>query len=425
MATVTVVDQSDVELLVRVRAGDALAEPVLLERHRAAVAELGESPCFASVEASGRLALAMVRQSTDRELPFRATWLAVHAQGKVPATPTRDAVVWSAYQSLPAAWRLAVWHREVEGQRPREIARYLGMSEDQTVRALASAYAALKRRVAIAHTAAGVSSVCEDIVNTYRFSPPSSLPTAEVRALREHGRHCDDCLGLIRNLFLIEHTLRASLAHVAMGAAADAYLAHRPAVARLRVPASEQVHRQRRVNPVLASLSAAAVGAAAMSLVLSTPAISPVQDGRQLLAGDAPTPGDTFRPGDATGSAGGDARRGSGLGFTAPTAVDAAAGSGDGTRANGGTGPGPGAVDTGAPTPPAAPPATPPSTPEPPSDPPADPTAGVSLDLDLGQEAVVVSVAADPGPEQPVVVEVPLPDLPESLPADGVGGLLP
>lgn len=423
MSTITVVDQSDVELLVRVRAGDTLAEQVLLERHRAAVAELGESPCFASVEASGRLALALVRQGADRELPFRATWLAVHAQGNVPAAPARDAVVWSAYQSLPAAWRLAVWHREVEGQRPREIARYLGMSEEQTVRALASAYAALKRRVAIAHTSTGAAPVCEEIVNTYRFSPPSSLPTAEVRALREHGRHCDDCLGLIRNLFLIEHTLRAALGHVVMGRAADAYLARRPAVARLRVPAAEQVHRERRVNPVLASLSAAAVGAAAMSLVLSTPAISPVQDGSRVVAADAPAPGSTLWPADATGSRAGGPGAGS-PGFATPTAVGAASG-GQGSRANGGEGPGPGAGDPGAPTPPATPPATPPSTPEPPTDPPADPTAGLSLDVDLAQDAATVSVAADPGPEQPVVVEVPVPVPVPDLPDDGLGGLLP
>jgi hypothetical protein len=323
-----------------------------------------------------------------------------------------------------------VWHREVEGHRPREIARYLGMSEEQTVRALASAYAALKRRVAISHPATGTSSFCEDIVNTYRFSPPSALPAAEVRALREHGRHCDDCLGLIRNLFLIEHTLRASLAHVVMGQAADAYLARRPAVARLRVPAPEQVHRERRVNPVLASLSAAAVGAAAMSLVLSTPAISPVQDGRRILAADAPRPGSTLWPADATsagtpgsGDADGSLTR---PGFTAPAAVDGVTAA-DGTRGEDGTdGPkdGPDVTDP-------SPPAVPPSSPEPPSAPPADPTAGVSLDVDLSPGQVSVAVDSDPGPSDPVVVEVPIPDplpvpdVPESLPTDDLGGLIP
>lgn len=426
MNAISVVDQGDVELLVRVRAGDKPAEQLLLDRHRAAVAELGESPAFSSVDASGRLALAMVRQGSDRELPFRATWLAVHAQGNVPDAPERDAVVWSAFQSLPPAWRVAVWHREVEGQRPREIAGHLGMSEEQTVRALASSYAALKRRVAIAHSTSGGSPVCEDIVSTYRFSPPSVLPVAEVRALREHGRHCDGCLGLIRNIFLIEHTLRATLAHAVMGPAADSYLARRPAVARLRVPAPDQVQRQRRVNPVLASLSAAAVGAAAMSLVLSTPAISPVQDGGRVLAADAPAPGSTLWPADAVT----DSRLGSSA-FTALAAVDAAAGDGDGDERNAddhNVDDPKGGRDGDAPDGPSLPPVTPPATPDPPT-PPTDPAPVPALEVNVSPEQATISVNPDRGPDpsDPIVIEVPLPELPElpeSLPAD-LGGLVP
>ena len=104
---------SDAELALRVRAGDGLAGTALLDRHRPAVAGLGPSPAFRSLDASGRHALAHLRRGSDGDLPFRMVWLSLHATGALP--PAGGSVVWTAFTGLPAAWRTAIWHREVEG----------------------------------------------------------------------------------------------------------------------------------------------------------------------------------------------------------------------------------------------------------------------------------------------------------------------
>lgn len=415
--------QGDLVLALGVRSNDARSATLLLDRHRDAVAELGPSPAFDSVEASGRMAVALLRSGTDQDLPFRALWLALHARGSLPEARPHDAVVWGAFRSLPPAWRLAVWHREVEGQRPRQIARHLDMAEEQATRALGSAYASLKRRVALAHTDVGPSAYCQDLVSRYRFSPPASLTAAEARSLREHGRHCDHCLALIRHLFLVEHTLRDTLAAVVLGEVAEAYLGRHPRPARLRVAAADQPLRpERRVHPVFATLTAAGIGAAAMALVVSTPVVSPVGDGApRALAGDAPVPGATLWPRVPAAVPGVSVTP---AGTISPLAVEAATGTPVSSGAagqgpdSGQTGDGPGEQSHPAPTPPATPPPPPPTpAPTPPVDGPDEPTdESLSVAVAIGDDAAVVEV--DSGPEAPpVVVEVPvpdpLPDLPE------------
>ena len=409
----------DVELLTRVRSGGALGDPLaeqaLLARHRAAVADLPASASYASVNASGRAALALVRAGRDHDLPFRMTWLAVHTHGDVPEVSPRDRVVWSAFAALPAAWKAAVWHREVEGQRPRDIARLLDMSEEQATRALASSYAALKRRAAISHARPGAGAECEDLVSTYRFSSPSFLAAAEIRALREHGRHCDDCLGLIRNLLLIEHTLRDTLAGIVLGSAADGYLAGRPRVARLRVASGSAVRfERRRVHPALASLTAAAVGAAAMAMVLSTPALSPSPAGPAVAQADAPRLGIGLEQGASLRSF--PAR--TSLPFT-PGRADHVATSGPAGDRSGGRGGSSGAAHgTPEPTAPESPTSPPPAQPPTPTDPPevdVDPAPEETVTVGVEVTAEQVEVTLDPVVgDEPVEVEVPVPDLPVS-----------
>lgn len=401
--------QSDIELLVGVRAGDARSGALLLERHRDAVAELGPSPAYSSVDASGRAALALVR-SGQHELPFRAVWLGLHARGTLPDPATRDAGVWQAFLVLPTAWRHAVWYREVEGERAREIGHRLGMTEEQTTRALVSAYAALRHRAVLSHLTPG-SPECERLLTTYRFSP-SVLATAEVLLLREHGRHCDDCLEATRNLFVVEHGLREWLASTVLGAAAQAYLARRPCVARLRAPGAASVRSRRRLSPALGTFTAVTVGAATMALLLSTSVLSPVREGVPQVAAGAPAPGATLWPLEPPVRARG--VRTPDPGTVAPVAVDGrTAVQGTGPQEGRGRGPGPAESQQPAPTTPVAPSAPEPAPTPTPSDGPGqapDPGPTVSVDVDVSSEAVTVAVDPNPGPSDPIVVEVPVPD---------------
>ncbi len=433
--TVTVLDRttdhatgrSDAELLIRLRAGEDAAAHQLLRRHRAAVAELGPSQCFSSVDASGKVALVQVRDAVDRDLPFRAAWLALHATGTLPTAPGRATEVWDAFTVLPAAWQVAVWHREVEGQRLPEIAGHLGMDQEQASRALTSAYASLKRRVALAHTPTSSAPECEEIHATYRLSPPAVLPLAEVRALREHGRHCDSCLGLIRALFTVEHTLRDTLAAVVLGDAAEDYLASRPRVARLRLPGpARPALTERRVNPILASLTATAVGASAMALALAGPQFTQLREPADAVTAQPPVLG-SFLTREAAASP-------SGLGVLAPepvtltpVAADAAASTASGGRDDASAGPDEVAAPDGS-APLDGDPTTgtsgPDGEPGTPTGPPAadgdEPDLTVSVAVSQSQATVAVDGL---DPDAPVAVEVPLPELPVPGTDDPAGSL--
>src|SRR3712207_6325351 len=75
----------------------ATGDADLVARHRAAVAAAGPSPVYDSVDASGRVALAMLHSDDAPALPFRVTWLALHARGLLPTDDDRANPVWDAF----------------------------------------------------------------------------------------------------------------------------------------------------------------------------------------------------------------------------------------------------------------------------------------------------------------------------------------
>lgn len=416
----------DIELLMRVRSGDTDAASDLVERHRGAVACLPDRPDAEALTASARALVLRLRRGDEVELPFRAAWLAQHTRGDLPEEPEVESVVWTAYVSLPVAWRLAVWHREVEGQSAREIARFLGVTELETMRALASSYAAMKRYVAMAHSTSGDSAACQTWLQSYRVAAPAVLDRAHVRALREHGRRCDACLGLVRDLFTVDTSLRTALAEAVLGpVVAATYLAQRPRAPRLRRAAATRGRpdaAESRLRPVLAALPVAGVALAALVLVLGNltnfggPAhvLGATRSPSEVVPGVGLEPAATQVPVGPFGPTGP-------LGPVVP-AVRGPGGPGPGgSPAGGGTtpddappvveptpdpGPGPGPVD-----PPTPPPTTPPA---------ARPPVAVTVSA----EAITVVVDLV-DPIDPIEATVPLPPLPVPvLPGSGTGGPL-
>lgn len=217
---------SDQDLMLRASDGDRQALVDLVARHEGGTASREE------LRVAEELVEALVRD--DSALPFRAAWAARHQD---TATHPSDPI-WAAYVGLPSAWKVALWHYEVEGHSVGRIAHHLGMSDNEALRAILSARSALKRLLALSPQAAGRHSACEDVVAAFRFMPPAVLDRAGTRALREHGRHCDECLPLIRRLLIADRMLREHLAHAVLDSLADSYLADKPRARRLpkRIP---------------------------------------------------------------------------------------------------------------------------------------------------------------------------------------------
>ena len=135
---------SDGELLERAYAGDSLAGEHLLDRHRDAAGILPRRAPYFSMDASAQAALWWVPEPGAPRLPFRVVWLALRAHGAVPTEAAgQHAALWTAWTALAPAQRLVVWHHQVEGQLPHQIARHLALDEPGAVELLSGAMAAL------------------------------------------------------------------------------------------------------------------------------------------------------------------------------------------------------------------------------------------------------------------------------------------
>jgi RNA polymerase sigma factor (sigma-70 family) len=160
--------RSDAELISAVRGGDVAAYGELFARHVEAARRLGRqlvpgpdvddlvSEAFAKV-------LVVLQRGGGPDLAFRAYLLTavrrlhvdrirstsrLHSTDDLtpfdPGVPFRDTAVEGfenataakAFASLPERWQLVLWHTEVEGQKPAEVAPLLGMSPN-SVSALA------------------------------------------------------------------------------------------------------------------------------------------------------------------------------------------------------------------------------------------------------------------------------------------------
>lgn len=255
-------DPSELELLVRLRLGDPDAACLLAARHQGVTGVLpGRSDDLAM-----RATLDWAEGSAVPELPFRAALLAHHVHGRLPEWPHADPL-WTAYLHLPPAWRLAVWHREVEGEDLAAIGRWLGLEQRDALRALTSSYATMRQRVAASHARDDLSGECQRLHDAYVHVPPHVLDRRQVDLLREHGRTCDGCLALIRDLFAVEHGLGESLATVVLGpGAAQTYLRARPRPGRLRARPARGRSRRGRGRSAIAVAASRGLDAAASSL---------------------------------------------------------------------------------------------------------------------------------------------------------------
>jgi RNA polymerase sigma factor (sigma-70 family) len=167
-ATLPRIEAGDAELISAVRGGDVDAYGELFDRHVEAARRLGRqlvsgpdvddlvSEAFAKV-------LSVLQRGGGPDLAFRAYLLTavrrlhvdkIRAGSRLhttddltpfdPGVPFRDTAVEGfenaaaarAFASLPERWQMVLWHTEVEGQKPADVAVLLGMSAN-SVSALA------------------------------------------------------------------------------------------------------------------------------------------------------------------------------------------------------------------------------------------------------------------------------------------------
>ncbi|MEO5711297.1 MAG: sigma-70 family RNA polymerase sigma factor [Nocardioidaceae bacterium] len=248
---------SDAELISRVRGGDVAAYGDLFSRHKDAAGRLARqlvrgpdsddlvSEAFAKVlhvlqggggpdvafrayllTAVRRLHVDRVRsgqrlQTTDDMTPFD------------PGVPFQDTAVAGfesgaaakAFASLPERWQLVLWHLEVEGQKPADIAPLLGMSANSVSALAYRAREGLRQAFLTMHIADLTETDCRWVNEHLGAFIRKGLSKRDTGKVQSHLDECRRCTAMYLELTEVNSNLAGIIAPLLLGAAASGYLA--------------------------------------------------------------------------------------------------------------------------------------------------------------------------------------------------------
>lgn len=253
----TTLEPSDAELIARVRGGDRDAYGHLFERHRDAAARLAGS-LSRSGDADDLVSEAFVKvfnvllKGGGPDLAFRAYLLTavrrIHVD-RIRATqrttptdeietldrelPFDDPAVAGfegeaaarAYKSLPERWQLVLWHLEVEGQKPAEIAPLLGMSPNSVSVLAYRAREGLRQAFLQQHAASVDAETCAWTRDKLGGYVRHGLSRRDTQKVDQHLHHCRPCTAVYLELTEVNSSLAAVLGPLVLGSTAAAYLA--------------------------------------------------------------------------------------------------------------------------------------------------------------------------------------------------------
>jgi RNA polymerase sigma factor (sigma-70 family) len=248
---------SDAELISSVRGGDVSAYGDLFARHRDAATRLARqlvsapdaddlvSEAFAKVlnvllagggpdvafrayllTAVRRLHVDKIRM-TNRAMPTDD--LTPYDEGE----PFKDTVIAGfeggvaakAYASLPERWQLVLWHLEVEGQKPAEVAPLLGMTPNSVSALAYRAREGLRQAYLQMHSADIGDSECRWVHDKMGAYVRKGLSRRDATKVEEHLRTCRKCTALFLELTEVNSSMASVIGPVVLGEATVAYLA--------------------------------------------------------------------------------------------------------------------------------------------------------------------------------------------------------
>ena len=249
-------DVGDAELISAVRGGDVSAYGLLFERHVESARRLARqlspsdaddlvSDAFAKVLGCSRTAVVRTSRSaptcsppsagststgrgSGRGSPPPTTWRSStpacrsatprSRASRTPRPPPRS-------PRLPERWQLVLWHTEVEGQKPADIAPLLGMSANSVSALAYRAREGLRQAFLNSHIAELDDEHCEwthEHLGAYVRHGVSKRDAAKVE---RHLDECRKCMAIYLELTEVNSNLSGILAPLLLGAAGSGYLA--------------------------------------------------------------------------------------------------------------------------------------------------------------------------------------------------------
>lgn len=249
---------SDAELILRSRAGEQPAFAELYERHVAAARSAARSyarsrsdaddlvsEAFAKVlnalsneggpEVAFRQYLltcvrnaAFDRTRRDRKIRFTDE-VPESAPAGLPGDPAVDGLerrlTAQAFAGLPERWRMVLWHTEVEGMTPAEIAPLLGIAPNAVAALSYRAREGLREAYLQAHVREESDSECRWTASRLGAFVRDRLPRRERPRVEAHLDGCLRCRAALDELTAVNSSLRAVIGPIVLGAASTRYLA--------------------------------------------------------------------------------------------------------------------------------------------------------------------------------------------------------
>ncbi len=259
MATVPadVQGPSDAELIESVRAGTIDAYGQLYERHVSAAYNLARQLARSQAEADDLVSEAFakvldtLRAGRGPDSAFRAyllTALRHTAYDKTrrdkkidltedmtdvaPPVAFSDTAVAGlersfaarAFAALPERWQMVLWHTEIEGQSPAEVAPLLGLTANGVSALAYRAREGLKQQYLQMHLAETEAGRCRATVDRLGAWTRGGLSKREATQVEAHLDECYRCRSLAAELADVNGALRIFVAPLVLGAGATTYL---------------------------------------------------------------------------------------------------------------------------------------------------------------------------------------------------------
>lgn len=247
---------SDGELISSVRGGDSDAYGELFSRHVEAARRLARQLVSAGevddlVSEAFAKVLVVLQRGGGPDLAFRAYLLTAVRRLHVdrirstarlrttddltpfdPGVPFRDTAVEGfesaaaarAFASLPERWQLVLWHTEVEGQKPAEVATLLGMSANSVSALAYRAREGLRQAYLSMHAQEVEDDTCARTQAQLGAYVRGGLSRRDSARVEQHLEECRRCAAIYLELSEVNSRLGALLAPLLLGAAATAYL---------------------------------------------------------------------------------------------------------------------------------------------------------------------------------------------------------
>lgn len=241
---------SDAALIGAVRRGDTSAYGLLYRRHLGAARRASTCLAATAVEREDLVAEAFTRVlrvlrtgrgPTEEFRPYllvtmrnaainttrRGPWMSLYAD--LPDAYLRPAgddpfsarlhvdVAATAFASLPERWRMVLWHTEIEGETPADIAPMLGMSPNSVAALAYRAREGLRQAYLQAHLPSVDRRDCRATVDKLAGWVRRNTSPVTMRRITMHLDRCPRCRELATGLVKINDELRGVLAPIVLG----------------------------------------------------------------------------------------------------------------------------------------------------------------------------------------------------------------